>query len=228
MSFLGHPTVWDKNSDNFRIIDRILKTLILGIANPYTTLSCIKGMRIVPLKERSVGGRFTIVDDADFEWVSRRPWPYRLRTNGRAASKWVAGYAGNCGDTLHSAIMRRVGLIPPGMVVIHQNNWGLDNRRENLILARAGWRKNRRNIHRTKKGWRVQVGFEIIGRYPTEEEALAAHEIAARAAGYITPAMQMELRVPVIEQLEAWVAEGRLIRHIPDAPLIEDRYRLRI
>lgn len=172
------------------------------------------------LSERRPIGRFCLIDDADYEWAADGRWPYCVR-RGR-------GIAGGRGNVLHREIARRAGLMTVRQIIFHHNGWSLDNRRSNLIVEQHGRHKAVRNIHRNKLGWRVQIGSELIGRYDAEDVAIAAHESAARERGYLTPALQAELLEPVIRQLESWVAEGLLVRHVPNAPLIEDRYRLRI
>jgi hypothetical protein len=175
-------------------------------------------MLILALTERNRAGRFCLVSPADFEWASRQCWPYNRRG--------ARGEVGRRGDTLHRAVAARAGLQLGRLSVIPRNGWGLDIRRENLMTCRRGWNKPVKDVHRTKQGWQAILNSRLLGVFETEELAAAAREAAAREAGYLTPALQAELLSPVIEQLEAWVAEGRLIRHIDGAPHIEDRYRI--
>lgn len=126
-------------------------------------------------------------------------------------------------------VMERAGHVVRGMTVDHHNGWGLDNRRTNLRVGTAGMNaKNtrRRNIHRHNGEFRVVIGTEKIGTYPTREVAEAAYDVAAAERGYVSFRERDTLLQVVIDQLEAWVTEGVLKRHIQDAPLIEDRYRL--
>ncbi len=180
-------------------------------------------MRIIPLAGAAGLGKFAVVDDADFDWALATPWPYQSRTR----RKRTVGYAGARGKTMHRAIMARAGL--SSRLVDHRNGWTLDNRRVNLrplTTAERAHNTRRRSIHRFHKVWRVQLGTEMLGDFATEALAEAAHEAAALAAGYTTPTVRKALLQVMLDQLELWVAEGLLVRHIQDAPLIEDRYRI--
>jgi len=181
-------------------------------------------MRIVPLQGRSGRARFTVVDDADFDWVASGRWQYS--TDGSKT-----GYAGARGRWLHRRLLERRGHDLTALFVDHCNGWALDNRGINLrTLTRAEKTKysRKRNIHRIGKRWCVQLGQKVIGRYDTAVEAAESYEAGARAAGYFTQQQRAELLAPMIAQLDAWVIEGLLVRHVTNAPLIEDRYRLKV
>jgi hypothetical protein len=190
-------------------------------------------MQILPLTGRNGRTRFALVDPEDYEWALSRRWSYSLAKPPQrfAAARSGTGYAGSRQHRLHREILLRHQYCLDGLVVDHHNGWGLDNRKINLRPGSQGQNARntrRQNLHRYGKQWVVQIGQKVVGRFDDRDEAAEAYEIAAREAGHVTNKMRAELLAPVIQQLEAWVSEGRLIRHIPDAPLIEDRYRLKI
>lgn len=124
-------------------------------------------------------GAFTLVDDDDFEWLSKHNW--QLSSHGYAKTG-VKGYY------MHRAILGA----PPGREVDHINRDKLDNRRENLrIITNA---KNNRSTPQRKdntsgfkgvsyfkprKCWvaRIQVDGKryYLGNYKTKEEAIMAY-----------------------------------------------------
>lgn len=135
-------------------------------------------------------GMSTVVDDSDYEWLSRYKWSfdrYAYRTkqlpNGRKRS-----------ERMHRLIMNP----PVGMVVDHINGDKLDNRRENLRVVSQS--VNARNIHnpKTKKvpapqcvtwdefrsKWKAQICVNYkkiwVGRFSTKEEAESAVNEALR------------------------------------------------
>ncbi len=178
-------------------------------------------MRIAPLLGRNSATRFTLVDAEDYDWVMSRRWSYSKQ---RWAGNWRTG-------RLHRALLEHHGHDLTGRRVDHCDGWTLDNRKVNLTaFTEQETRKHsgQRNIHCSGNKWCVRLGQLVVGRYDSEEEADAAYEQAARDAGFVTARMRTELLAPVLEQLEAWVAEGLIVRNIPGARLIEDRYRLRI
>jgi hypothetical protein len=183
-------------------------------------------MRLVPLAGKRGSTRFTVVDDADYDWAASIRWPY-------SKDRWSpAGLAGNRrSGFLHRRLLERAGHKVTGLVTDHLDGWSLDNRRLNLLVmshAEKTKRSCKRNIHKSSGRWCVQIAQKVIGRFETPEEAEIAYEDAARAAGYLTLKQRAELLIPIIEQLEAWVTEGILIRHNMKATLIEDRYRLNL
>jgi hypothetical protein len=181
---------------------------------------------LIPLTGRSGRGRFTLVDDDDYQWAMTRRWPYRLpeKTKTRPGT---TGHAFGVDGYMHRAILARHGFDLDGKIVDHRNGWGLDNRKVNLQTSTNGQNaRNRYNIHAYKGGWSLVLGRTRIGTWESKEEALAALEVHGPAHGWVTPAQRARLLQPVLDQLESWVREGLLKPHIKDAPLIEDRYRI--
>jgi len=136
-------------------------------------------------------GRFTMIDDADFDMVSKSEWCY----GGHGYA--VRGHKGKM-LLLHRFLM---GLAPgDGIHVDHINGDPLDNRRANLrICTKAeNMRNRRRNANSTsgfkgvllmkdtprKKPWRAQIKtngrHHRLGYYKTKEEAALAYDAAAK------------------------------------------------
>ena len=186
-------------------------------------------MQIVPL--RRPRGFFTIVDDADVEWAAALRLRYRLRKRVGNPRDTVAAVAAGR-QWLHTLVLERAGVAMAGLVSDHRNGWGLDNRRENLRAMTLTQVKRlyagpRRGIDASATGFTVWHLGKNIGKFPTREEALAVKIAADRTDGFVEFEDRAELLRPVIEFLEACVADGRLKRHTHGAPMIEDRYRFR-
>ena len=146
-------------------------------------------MKKIPLTQ----GKFAIVDDADFEWLSqwkwcarpdRRNW-YAMRRvwkNGKSVTIWM-----------HRQILNT----PPGKETDHINSDGLDNRRCNLRMCTTSQNSgNARKCHKPTtskyKGvywnriaykWHVQIGQKgkrvHLGYFDSEIEAAQVYDRAA-------------------------------------------------
>lgn len=135
---------------------------------------------------------FAIVDDEDFEHLSRYKWKADVGKN------WVRAYT-------HIGVkwtgMHRLILKPPeGMVVDHINGNSLDNRRCNLrVCTRSQNLLNRGRNKNNKSGykgvvfhpfgkrirrWKAQIRHNyrniVIGYYLTPEEAAKAYNRKAK------------------------------------------------
>ena len=126
-------------------------------------------------------GKVSLVDDNDYGWLSQNKWQF-----DRYAYRTI-----KVGKKKRSVRMHREIMKPPkGMVVDHINGNKTDNRRENLRVVtqsdnginrhcgkRAGSSSKYFGVFwdNTKSKWRAMVRKEIIGRYPTEEEAAIAY-----------------------------------------------------
>lgn len=113
-------------------------------------------MKEIPLTQ----GYVTLVDDADYEWLSRWKWHYH------------GGYAERGDGVL---MHREITDCPAGKEVDHINHDPLDNRRENLRVV-TRW-QNMLN-RRMRKGTLAVIYFanrrRVLGEYPTEELAREA------------------------------------------------------
>lgn len=147
-------------------------------------------MKKIPLTQ----GKYALVDDADYEWLSQ--WRWRVhnkpdgqiyaRTSIKINNKWTTVF-------MHRLIMKP----HPHLEVDHINRNGLDNRRENLRICTR--RQNLFNaigkIKSTskykgvswssgRKKWCVSIfanGRAInLGRYNNEIEAAKVYDQAAK------------------------------------------------
>lgn len=145
-------------------------------------------------------GKFAIVDDEDFDVVSRYKWhasPSRSRF-------YAVSYNGGDYVKMHHIIM---GLPLKGYVVDHINGNSLLNTRSNLRIVTV--RNNCTNLHiektskypgvyfcKCKKRWRAAVKYKdrrvTLGRYDTEFEAFCAYYAALEYLGDPIPDSTLE------------------------------------
>ena len=139
-----------------------------------------KGARYISLTK----GLFTIVDPADFEWLSQHRW--------HAMWSGAIHYAGRKEHGASLRMHREIMQPPKGMVVHHINGNGLDNRRANLRVCTQA--DNIRSIgpqagssrykgvwfDRANNKWvaGITVGHQTInlGRFESEVEAAKARD----------------------------------------------------
>ena len=140
--------------------------------------------KMIPLTQ----GKFTLVDDEDFEWLNQWKWFY---DNGYAAR--------NTGPRGHqkTLLMHRVIMnTPDGMDTDHINGVRSDNTRANLRVcddaqnrANAGIRSDNSSgfigVYKKKnrRKWYVQIQVgrrrKHVGSYETAEEAARAYDQVA-------------------------------------------------
>lgn len=134
-------------------------------------------MRRIPLSR----GKYTIVDDEDFEWLSQWKWSYT-----ESADKHPAAYrqVRDKGILMHRLILNA----PEGLEVDHKNMRSLDNRRSNLRLATRSQNAANRRLQsnnttgyrgvywdKSRGKWLVMVKHQNVqknlGRYDDKHEA---------------------------------------------------------
>jgi hypothetical protein len=136
-------------------------------------------------------GKVALVDDGDFESLSRFTW--HAHNN---SGKWYA-----MRRTSRRADYRSIGMhneIMGALEIDHRNGNGLDNRKENLRLATRSQNIANSKLHRdnssgikgvyldkaTRK-WRAQIGFNYrviqLGRFVDKEQAIRARRGAQQA-----------------------------------------------
>jgi hypothetical protein len=140
-------------------------------------------MREIPLTD----GKFAIVDDKDFEWLSRWDWfvkkdsrtYYARRQSSRTLGKPLT-------ISMHALILGKI----PGYQIDHINGDGLDNRRCNL--RHVTHRQNCQNIHtpkyskypgvtwsKNKQKWQADMWVNkrktTLGRFKNEHDAFMAY-----------------------------------------------------
>ncbi len=143
----------------------------------------IPGSRWIPLGD----GRFTLVDEADYQVVGALPWNYQFSKEG--------GYAGFTKNRKTTLLHRVILGASSQEFVDHRNRDGLDNRRDNLRVATKA-QNNRNSRARNQSGvkgasydksrqlWRSTITFggkQIwLGYFSDAESAGRAYDRAAR------------------------------------------------
>jgi hypothetical protein len=147
-------------------------------ANPH------EDIRQIPLSR----GRFTIVDAADYEWLSQYQWTCRGGTN-----PYAARIKGGKIIWMHREIMQT----PPGLVCDHIDTVSLNNRRCNLRNCTR--RQNSQNVPKPAHGtscykgvswdkrshkWRAKIKWHgkayELGLFDSEIDAALAYDRKAR------------------------------------------------
>lgn len=146
-------------------------------------------VREVPLTQ----GKVALVDDDDFDRVMRHKWCAVFMPSG---SHWYAKRGiSQEGKTFNCFLHRFILGVPDGVKVDHENNDGLDCRKENMRVASS--RQNGRNVGAPRSNtsgfknvikcgsrWGVRIktdsGPKGFGTYRTIEEAAAVADAAIR------------------------------------------------
>lgn len=145
-------------------------------------------MKLIDISTPKYPDTFTMVDDADFDWLNQ--WKWAKSHKGYAVR--VTNKNGKCCKfIMHREILNP----PPGMFVDHRFGDTLDNRRQNLRLctnAENARNRKQRSGRALPKGvdWlpkrgrfqaRIMVDYKSIhiGHFFTESEAEAAYDAAA-------------------------------------------------
>ena len=147
-------------------------------------------MREIELTQRQV----TLVDDKDYEELSKYKWHARL--NGRV---WYALHSRRENGKVHKILMHRLIMAAPqGLQVDHIDGDGLNNQRRNLRLVNSSqnqWnRTNKRRdtssqfkgvtFHKSSGLWEARIRVygirRELGYFNDEVDAARAYNDAAR------------------------------------------------
>lgn len=138
-------------------------------------------------------GRFSIVDDEDYEWLMKWKWSYSdgyAKRNKRFGPRFL-------GKSMQIRMHRIIMDAPANMQVDHINHDGLDNRRSNLrVVTHAqnsmNYKKPKSNTSGYKgvswlshaKKWQSKIGVknkeEYLGLFGDPIEAAKAYDAAAK------------------------------------------------
>jgi len=138
-------------------------------------------------------GKYAIVDNADYELVSKYTWCASKQRNGRHYA--ITNLPSKSGKHVMIYMHRLIlGLkTGDGKITDHINRNSLNNRRRNLrIVSASDSNRNRKGYGKSKqrgvswserkKRWKVRV---TIGSFSTEVEAVQAFKTARRMLGLI-------------------------------------------
>jgi hypothetical protein len=153
--------------------------------------------KVIPLTQ----GKETIVDDEDYEILSRYKWRAFAGNHYKRvfyAVRYLREKAKDRTIRMHREILN----VPDGFYTDHIDGDGLNNRRSNLRICTVSQNGlNRRSHCKNRSGykgvdhqrwwkqmrWRARIqinGKRIhLGHYKTKEEAAAAYDHAARTLG---------------------------------------------
>jgi len=141
-------------------------------------------------------GQVALVDDEDFEWLSKWKWCAQKDSNTYYACRSYYNKGKKCAIKMHRQLL---GLTNPKILCDHRNNNGLDNQRVNLRICTKT--ENNRNKSSNKISsskyvgvffvttthktfWRAQItdngNRKHLGCFKTEELAALARNEAAK------------------------------------------------
>jgi len=140
-------------------------------------------MKKIKLNGKYGEGKFSLVDDSDFESVNMFKW----YLSGRYPVKSFGKRPNRKKISLHRFLLDT----PNGMVVDHINGDGLDNQRKNLrvcTVAQNTINSSKRinttsskykGVTKNNKPYRAYIGTKTLGYFKTEKEAAEAYNNAA-------------------------------------------------
>ena len=146
-------------------------------------------MKQIPLTQ----GKFAIVDDADFEQLSKYKWCAKRGYATYYAGRYIKKNNKKTTIRMHQEIMNA----QKGQQFDHRNSNGLDNRRENLRICTGTQNQANRGKQRNCKSgfkgvswskdhcrWQVMIRVNknriFLGRFDNKENAARTYDVAAK------------------------------------------------
>lgn len=133
---------------------------------------------VIPLTK----GKFTIIDQSDYELVSKYKW---YAHKGKRGGWYAYNKSGPRIIQMHRLIM---GLTDKSLLVDHKDHDPLNNRRDNLRIATLAQNAQNSRVrynttskyrgvwwNKGKNRWSVQVHRKHVGHFKTEDEAGLAY-----------------------------------------------------
>jgi len=145
-------------------------------------------LREIIINSPKYGKHIVLIDDEDFELVSKYNWSLYGKDN--------KFYAENKSSDIYLIMHRLIMNAPPGQMIDHINGNGLDNRKENLRFCSKkenAWNQELRSDNtsgykgvswdKAKKKWMatIKVNYKriFLGYYKIKEDAAIAYNNAA-------------------------------------------------
>lgn len=129
-------------------------------------------------------GKYTLVDDSDFEYLNQWKWHF----SGRYAWRNLPRETGK--PRVRISMHRLINETPIGFDTDHINGDGLDNRKENLRTATRSQNMGNfnktgiRGISKHGSGWQARIKVEFkqiyLGWFKEKKDAAKAYNTAAK------------------------------------------------
>jgi hypothetical protein len=149
-------------------------------------------MKQIPLYGKYGKGKFTLVDEGDYEYLNRFRW--RVSKQGYVVRQEYLGVVKGKEKYISYRMHREVmGVTDPNIFVDHKFHNKLDNRKEMLRICSNSQnqmnKKPKRGTTSKYKGvtwanrnkrWQVYVNHKYIGQFKSEKEAALAYNEKAK------------------------------------------------
>jgi hypothetical protein len=142
--------------------------------------------------------QFALVDDEDYEWLSKWKWCVE-KTQTKRRNYYAVRGTERKGKSFFFRMHRVIMKAEKGQIVDHINGNGLDNRKKNLrfctsyqnscnqIKTSKGTTSKHKGVCKISKKIRIfrtfyiaSINGKVLGRFTTEKEAALAYNVAAK------------------------------------------------